>query len=149
MSSSMRTRFTIDVAGQPYQFAQPFVDPFLVLAEDPAQYQVPIAANATGTLWNGTPLGSTFDFIALMSDRDCHAEFVVDGGQGDEYHFTLFIRGGGFPTVVPGRQAYAGQTGTQSAFTNGTLKNITRVNAFNPDTTHAAVVSVFVAQVPA
>lgn len=145
MSSSMRTRFTLEVAGQPYPFAQPFVQTFLTLEEDPAQYQVLVAANSVATIWDEAPT-STFDFIALQADRDCHVEFTVDGGQSDEYHFTVFVRGGGFPVVIPGGQSYAGQTGSQSAFTNGTLKNITRVKAFNPDTVNSATVSAFVAK---
>ena len=146
MASSIRTRLTIDVAGQPIQWSQPFVQTFLTLAQAPAQYDVTIDADSSAVIWDGTPLGVTFDFIALQSDRDCHVEFVVNGGQVDEYHFTLFLRGGGFPIVVPGGQSYAGQAGTQSAFTFGTLREITKVNALNPDVDFPAVVSALVAQ---
>lgn len=146
MSSSMRTRFIIDVSGQTQEFVQPFVQPFLELAQDPAQYVVQVPVNSSATLWDGAPPIATYDFLALMSDRDVQVEFVVNGGQSDQYRFTLPLRGGGFPIVVPGGQAYAGQTGSQSAFSNGTLRNITQINVLNGDTVNAAFVSVFVAQ---
>lgn len=146
MGSSLRPTLIIDVAGQPLPFTQPFVQPFLELEQAPAEYDVTIDALATATLWNGAPPFSTYDFVAIQSDRDVHVEFVVHGGSGDESHFTLFCRGGGFPIVVPGGDSYTGQTGTQSAFTNGTLRSITRINAQNLDTTFPAVVTVFIAQ---
>lgn len=149
MSSSIRTRLTIDVAGQPYQWSEPFVQAFLTLAEDPAIYQVTLAASATGTLWDGAPLIGTFDFIALRADHTCHIEFTVSGGVADEYHFTLPLRGGGYPLVIPGGQSYAGQAGTESAFTEGALKEITKIRALNTDATNAAIVSILIAQVAA
>ena len=125
MGSSLRPRFTIDVAGQPYQFAQPFVQPFLELAEDPAQYQVPVPADDSALVWDGTIPFSTFDFLALQSDRDLTMTFEVSNGAST---FVLELRGGGFPIVIPKNS------------------NITQIDAANTDTDNDAVLTVFIAQ---
>lgn len=145
MASNLRTRLTIDVGGQPYQFGTPFVQTFLALEQEPAQYQVTVPADSAATLWDGAPPISTYDFLALVADRNCQIEFTVNGGEADEYHFTLPLLAN-FPIVVPGGQAYAGQTGTEDAFTEGTLREVTKIRALNTDTANAALVSVFVAQ---
>lgn len=144
MPSSILTRFTISVAGAPLVFGQPFATPTLTLEEDPSVYVVQLAASATGTLWNGDPLPTTFDTFAATADQDCDLEFVVDGGAGDEFHFTLFLRGGGYPLLLCGDDSYAGQSGTQDSFTSGTLKAITKINAKNRNTTTVCNISILI-----
>jgi hypothetical protein len=143
MSSSITTRFNVLVAGEVFpSFANPFFVPAMTLEAAPAIYDVVLAASAAGTVWDGTPLPDDFDVLLMQSTTDCDIEFTVDGGEADEYHFTLFLRGGGFPLALTGSEAYAGQTGTQDAFTNGTVKNITKIRALNRDDTNAATISV-------
>ena len=149
MPSSILTRFTINVAGSPLVFGQPFATPTLTLEEDPNLYTVQLAASATATLWAGAPLVTTFDTFAATADQDCDLEFVVDGGAGDEHHFTLFLRGGGFPLFLCGDGSYAGQTGTQNSFTSGTLKKITKINAKNRNTTLVCNITILIGKVPA
>ena len=146
MSSNLTVKLQLAIAGQAVTFAQPFTIPSLTTEEAPGLYDVTIAAGGTATLWDGTPLPATFDFLAIISNEDIDVEFVVDGGQADEYHFTVLVPAGGFPLVVPGGTAFAGQAGTQSAFTSGTRKQITQINAKNSNTTDAATVSVFIAR---
>lgn len=144
MPSSLLTRFTISVAGQATVFGEPFTTPSLTLEEDPAIYVVQIGINTTGTVWSGAPLPSVADFLAFTADQDCDLQFTVDGGQGDESHFTHFLRGGGFPLIIPGGQSYTGQTGSQDAFAHGTLKNITTVSALNRNTTTVCNIAVLI-----
>ena len=146
MSSSLRTKFTIDIAGAPVQFAQPFVQSYLETEQAPAQYEVTIDADSAATVWDGAPLGATFDFVALYTTQDGHVEFTVNGGEADEYHFTVPIRAGGFPVTFPGGQSYAGQSGTEDSFVEGTLAPITKIRVLNSNTTDPMVVSVVIAQ---
>lgn len=145
MSSSLSVRSEILIAGQPIKFATPFTPPFLATAEDASLYQVTIPLNSTATLWDGAPLPATYDFLAVLSDLNIDIEVVVDGGQVDEYHFTIPVLAN-FPCILPGGTAFAGQTGTQSAFTSGSRKNVTKVNAHNVDTATAANVTVVIAR---
>jgi len=142
VSSNISTRFAVTVAGQPIQFANPFFVPSLTLEADPAIYDVVLAVSTAGTVWDGVPLPDDFDVLVMQSTTDCDVEFTVDGGETDEYHFTLFLRGGGFPLMLTGSEAYAGQVGTEDAFTFGTVKNITKIRALNRDTAIEAVLSV-------
>lgn len=144
MPSSILTRFTISVAGQPLVFGQPFAAPTLVLEEDPSVFTVQLAAASSGTIWAGAPLPTQLDVIALTSDQDCDIQFVIDGGAGDESHFTQFLRAGGFPLLTCGGQAYTGQTGTQDAFVSGTLKFISKITALNRNSTTVCNISVLV-----
>ena len=146
MASNFTVKLLLTAGGQAVTFSQPFTIPFMTTEEAPSIYDVTIAASGTATLWDGAPLPATFDFLAIIANQDIDVEFVVDGGEADEYHFTVPVPQGGFPLVVPGGTAFAGQAGTQSAFTSGTRKNITQINAKNSNTTDAATVSVFVAR---
>ena len=117
-------------------FGQPFATPTLTLEEDPSVFSVALPVAGTAALvWQGAPLPSLCDVMAFTSDQDCDLEFTIDGGAGDERHDTHFCRGLGFPLIICGRQAYAGQSGTQDAFVSGTLKNITKIRAMNRNTT--------------
>ena len=125
MGSSFRPRLVIDVAGQPFQFTQPFVFAFMETEQAPAQYDVVVPVDDSALVWDGTVPFSTFDFLALQSDIDLTITFEVDNGAST---FTLGLRGGGFPLVLP--------VGT----------DITQINATNADTVSAATLSVFRAQ---
>ncbi len=125
MGSSLRPTLTIDVAGQPLPFAQPFVQPFLELEQAPLQYEMTVPADDSVTAWNGTPPVATFDFLALQSDRDLAITFEVSNGAST---FVLDLRGGGFPIVIP------------------TGSNITQIDATNADTDFPAILTVFIAQ---
>lgn len=129
MSSSLKPRLTIDIAGQPYQFAQPFTSPFLELAQSPLQSEVIVPAAGSATLWDGVPPFSTLDFAAFIADRDVTLTFAVDGGGADD--FVLFLRGGGFPVVVHGVASGS---------------EITTITAANADTDNAALVTQLIAQ---
>lgn len=129
MSSSLRIRLTIDVAGQPYQFSQPFVQPFLTLEQDPLQCVVQVPASGSAQLWSGSPPFSTLDFAAFISDRDVTVTFAVNGGSAAD--FTLSLIGGGFPVVI-------------NNLPSGS--EVTTITAANADTTFPAFVQVFVAQ---
>lgn len=129
MASSINTRFTIDISGQPDQFAQPFVPTFMELAQDPLRAQVVIPLNSTATIWSGAPPFATLDFAAFMADRDMTLQFAVDGGGADD--FTLFIPGGGFPVVV-----YGPAVGSE----------ITSITATNLDTVTDGLVTLLIAQ---
>jgi hypothetical protein len=137
-------RFNIGVGGAQSAFATKFPTPFLSLVTDPSVYDVALIGGGSDTIWDGAPLSTTFDMLVMTADQDCDIEFTVDGGEADEYHFTLFLRGGGFPLIIPGDEVYAGQTGTQDAFTNGTVKKITKIRALNRNAAVAAVVSVLI-----
>ncbi len=146
MSSSIAVRFNVGIAGASSAFATKFPTPFLALSTDPSVYEVPLAAGASGTLWAGAPLPTSFDFFIATADQDCDLEFTVDGGVGDEYHFTLFLRSAGFPVILTGDAVYAGQSGTQDAFVSGTLKKITKIRALNRNANVGATVSVLIGQ---
>lgn len=124
MGSSLRPTLIIDVAGQPLPFAQPFVQPFLELEQAPLEYEMTIPASGTATAWDGSPPVTTFDFLALQSDRDLTITFTVTGPST----FILGLRGGGFPIVIP------------------TGSNITSFTATNDDADFDAVLTVFIAQ---
>lgn len=129
MSSSIRPRLSIDIAGEPYQFAQPFTMTFMQTATTPAVYQVEVPAASTAVVWSSTFPTDEIDFIALMSDADVTLTVEVDGGGADD--FTLFLRGGGFPVSLCGVP-----TGSE----------ITSISAANANTTSSAFVSVCVAK---
>lgn len=129
MGSSIRPRLTVDIAGQPIQFAQPFVQAYLELEQDPLTATVPVPADDSAVVWSGAPPFSTLDFIALMSDRDVTLAFAVNGGGADD--FELFLRGGGFPLTLHGLPS---------------TDEITSITATNADTTNTAFVSMIVAQ---
>lgn len=143
MSTSIRIRYFVDIGGQPYPFANPFTIQSLEVDPDPLVYQVAIPVASTGTLWLNTYPLTTLDMLVIQSDVAVDIECVVGS---DAQHFTLPVRAGGWPTIVPGGQCYAGQTGAQSAFTSGTLQEITRINAHNSDTLNIANVSVLIAK---
>jgi len=140
--SNLIVRFAATVAGSPIDFANPFFVPALTLEAEPALYNVVVPAATAAMLWDGVPLTDDFDALIVVSTTDCDIEFTVDGGNPAEYHFTLFSRGGGFPLVLWGSEVYAGQAGTEDAFTFGTVKNITTIRALNRDADTDAVVSV-------
>lgn len=144
MSSSVVVRYNIGIVGSTSTFATKYPTPFLSLEADPALYDLTVDADGTATVWDGAPLVSSFDILAMVADQDCDVEFTVDGGQVDEYHFTLFLRGGGFPLFLTGDAVYAGQSGTQDSFTSGTLKTITKIRIKNRNTDDAALVSVLI-----
>jgi hypothetical protein len=116
---------TIDVAGQPFQFSQPFVLAFMETEQAPAQYDVTVPISGSALVWDGTVPFDTFDFLALQSDSDLTITFEVDIGAST---FELGLRGGGFPLTLP--------VGT----------NITQIDAANAGTTAAATLTVFIAQ---
>lgn len=132
MSSNIVIRFNIQVAGAQVPFGQPFAPPFLELEEAPSQYDVQVAANASAMLWDGEPLPSDFDVLAITADQSCDLEFSVNEG---ESLFTLFLRAGGFPVVLEGSESYVGGLG-------GALENITSVQVKNRNTDTVANVSV-------
>ena len=143
MSTNIRIRYFVDIGGQPYPFANPFTLQSLDVDPDPIIYQVPIGVSSTATIWLNTYPITTLDMIVVRSDVSIDLEIVVGS---DAQHFTLPVRAGGWPTIVPGGQCYAGQSGAQSAFTSGTLQEITRINAHNSDTLNIANVSVLIAK---
>lgn len=146
MASNFTVKLLLTAGGQAVTFAQPFTIPFMTTEEAPSIYEVTLDPSGNATLWDGDPLPPTFDFLAIISNQDIDVEFVVDGSEADEYHFTIPVPQGGFPLVVPGGTAFAGQAGTQSAFTSGTRKPITKINALNSNTTDPATVTVFIAR---
>jgi len=143
MSTNIRIRYFVDIGGQPYPFANPFTLQSLDVDPDPMVYQVPIGVSSTATIWLNTYPITTLDMIVVQSDVSIDLEIVVGS---DAQHFTLPVLAGGWPTIVPGGQCYAGQSGAQSAFTSGTLQEITRINAHNSDTLNIANVSVLIAK---
>jgi len=143
MSTSLRIRYFVDIGGQPYPFANPFTLQSLDVDPDPLIYQVAIPVSTTSTIWLNTYPIDTLDMIVVQSDIAVDLEIVVGA---DAQHFTLPVLAGGWPTIVPGGQCYAGQSGAQSAFTSGTLQEITRINAQNSDTLNIANVSVLIAK---
>lgn len=146
-SNNIRAQLAIIVGGQPYPFAQPFTQPNLALGTAPLQWQVELAASASGVLWNGAPpFAAPYDFLVILPTETIHIEFVVNGGGAGEYHFTQKCVAD-FPFMCPGGTAYKGQSGTQSAFTFGTLANITKINALNTNTVDICYVNVFMGQV--
>lgn len=149
MASNITVKLLLSIAGQAVTFAQPFTVPAMDTEESPSLYEVTIPANSVGVIWDGVPLPPTYDFLAIIANQDVDVEFVVDGGQVDEYHFTVPVPQGGFPLVLPGGTAFAGQAGAQSAFSSGTRKSITKINAKNSNTTDAALVSVLIARADA
>lgn len=125
MGSSIRPRLTIDVAGQPIQFTQPFTFAFLETEQTPAQYDVIVPVSDSALVWDGTVPFDTCDFLALQSDVDLAITFEVNNGAST---FVLNLRAGGFPLVLPMNS------------------DITQINAANADTVNAATLSVFIAQ---
>jgi len=143
MSTSLRIRYAIDIGGQPYPFANPFTLQALQTSPMPAIFSLAIPVSTTVTAWTAPGLITTLDILAVQSDIDVNLEIVVGS---DAQHFTLPVRGGGWPTIVPGGMFYAGQTGSQSAFTNGSLTAVSKVNVNNPSTLLAANVTLLIAQ---
>lgn len=131
--SSITQRFVFSVAGQPLSLANQFALPVLDLEEQAALYDVSVGADSTSTLWDGAPLPTTFDVLALVSEQSCDIEFTVNSGAS---LFTLFLRGGGYPLVLQGDDSYVeGDTG-------GTLGTITMIRAKNRNTLDATIVTV-------
>lgn len=147
MASNVTVKLLLSISGQAVTFAQPFTIPAMDTEEEPALYEVTIPANSVATLWDGAPLPPTYDFLAIISTQDIDVEFVVNGGQVDEYHFTIPVPQGGFPLIAPGGTAFAGQVGTGSAFVQGVRRQVTKINAKNSNTTDAALVSVLIARI--
>lgn len=146
MASFIGIRLVIDVGSQPYPFAQPFTVPILELDNDPAMFQVKVDAGGTAVIWDGAPLDATFDIFATTADRACDFEFTVNGGQVDEYHWTIPCETPGIPMLLSGGQSFAGQTGTEDAFTEGTLRSITKIRVLNRDADNEMFVNVCLAQ---
>lgn len=146
MSAHLTVRYatTVSAGGVAKDFAQPFVAPQLSLDQQPAQYDVPVAAASSATLWDGTPLPADFDFLQLQSDEDVDVEFTVDGGGAGEHQFTLFLRGGGFPITIPGSRSFTRVNAGSDSFVDGAADIITKIRAHNFSTTDAAVVSVLI-----
>lgn len=150
MASFIGIKMVIDIGSQPYPFAQPFTVPILELDNDPAVYQVgPVAVSSAATIWDGEPLDTTFNLFAAVADRACDFEFTVDGGEADEYHWTIPCETPGIPLLLSGGQSFAGQSGTEDAFTEGTLKNITKIRVLNRDSVNELFVNVCLAKASA
>lgn len=146
MASSLNVLLTINIAGAPLPFAQPFTVPIVDLEQEPAVYQVTIGAASVGTVWDGAPLADTFNFVAIVGDRACDIEFTVNGGEADESHFTVALETPGVPFLMSGGSSYTGQTGSEDAFTDGTLQPITQIRASNRDEDNSLVLSVVIGQ---
>lgn len=144
MASNLRANVSIDIGGQPLPFGSPFVSTFLETEQEPARYEVSVGPDGTDTLWDGAPPFTTFDFVAFVADRDCHIGFVVNGGEADEYSFSLPLPAN-MPMVIPGGQAYAGGA-SDDPFSGGTLREITKITVLNTDTDNAVLVKVCIAQ---
>lgn len=143
MSTSLRIRYFLDIGGQPIPFANPFTLQAVQFDPAPAVYSLSVPIGGTSILWDGVTPFSSFDMLVVQANVDVELELVVGA---DIQHFTLPVRGGGWPTVMPGGLCYAGQTGSQSAFVNGSLTVVSKVNVFNPSTTTIANVNVLIAK---
>lgn len=134
MASSIGIKMVIDIAGQPYPFAQPFTVPIIELAQDPAVFSVTVDVDNEATLWDGVPLGTTADIIALVANRAARYRISTTSGS-----FTLEAATAGVPTLISGG----------SADTGGGLEAITEIVAINPDTTNSMVVSAIIGELSA
>lgn len=120
----------MDIAGAPYQFANPYTITFMATEQTPAQYEVEVPADDSAVIWSSSmPPFSTLDFIALQADAAVTLAVQVDGGTSAD--FTIHLRGGGFPLVLHGLPSGS---------------EITQITATNANTTDPAFVSVLVAQ---
>lgn len=139
-SSTLVQRYNFNVAGEPVEFANPFAVAALTLEEPPARFTVVIPASGTSTLWGGVPLTTTFDVLAIVSDQSLDVRFAVNSGASA---FTLFVRAGGYPTILQGDDSYVnGDMG-------GTLGNITMITAKNRNTLVVANVQVLIGKLAA
>lgn len=139
MSSNLVVRFTISAAGADIPFASPFPIPSLLLENAPAQFDLQIAAAATATIWAGAPLPDTLDFFVITADQNLDVEFRASSGA---ILFTLPLRSGGFPLVVPGARTLTGGIG-------GATHNFESIRAKNRNTTTVANVTVLIAKASA
>lgn len=131
MASSLSVLLTINLAGSPIPFAQPFTVPLLETEQEPAVYQITVAADDEGVVWDGEPLGTTADFIALVANRSAQFRFTCAGGD-----FTIEATTPGIPVVISGGQIDVGSG----------LQNITQIDAINVDTVEIMTVSACIAQ---
>lgn len=144
MAAAISPSLNLNINGKPNTFTSPFTLPIIYLDQSPATYEVLVDADGEAVVWDGSPLPSHFVFFAAIADRTCDLEFVVNGGEADESHFTIPMQNAGVPLVFPGGYSYTGQYGAESAFTNGNLHPITLIRAKNRDTENALTLSIVI-----
>lgn len=137
-----RFRYTVTIATGPRarEFAQPFVAPEVSLVGDPAEYQVPIVAGATATLWDSatSPVAS-FRLLMLRSNLACEIEFTASATAVADVLSTMELQADDIPFILGSDKARGGTPGL-----GGTVGRITKIRAKNNDSTDTAYVQVVI-----